>query len=226
MSLADRLQKIRTEIGNACKRSQRSVSEVHLLAVSKLQPVELIEEAYALGLRDFGENYVQELKEKKEQLSHLSEIRWHLIGPLQSNKAKLALQSADVFQALDSLKLAQKLASAAKALGRQRPWSVFVQVNVDEEETKSGVNPNDLAPLVEGIKNLPALKLTGLMCIPRPRENLEVMRDPFKKLRSLSEQFPELGLQLSMGMSEDFQIAIEEGANWIRVGRSLFGARR
>lgn len=217
MSLGERLRKVEERIANACAASGRKRNLVHLLAVSKLQPVSLIEEAYALGLRDFGENYVQELVEKRAALAHLKDIRWHLIGPLQTKKAKLAAQNANFFHALDSIKIADELDKRVKEIGG-KPLQVFIQINVDAEATKSGIAPSDLAAFTSHIRSLTSLNLRGLMCIPEPRDD---MHPSFKKMHELGPS-----LELSMGMSHDFETAIAEGANWIRVGTAIFGERK
>lgn len=221
MSIALHINEIRAEIDSACARTQRDPSTVHLLAVSKHQPVSLLEEAYFAGLRDFGENYVQELLEKKAALAHLPGIRWHLIGHLQTNKARLASGAADYFHALDSEKLARELAKRAV-----KPLSVFIQVKIDDERTKSGMSEHEVGSLIELVRKEPMLRLEGLMCIPEPRSPIELMRPAFRRLASLASGFEaDAALKLSMGMSSDFTIAIEEGANWIRVGTRLFGER-
>jgi pyridoxal phosphate enzyme (YggS family) len=228
VSFADRLAEVRRRISAACARAGRNPSEVRVLAVSKLQPLELIEEAYALGLRDFGENYTQELAEKRSKLSRLRDARWHLIGHLQSNKAKLALENADSFQALDGERLLREITRRAATLGRREPWRVFIQVNLDGEESKAGIAPSELDELARATRAEPAVSLAGLMCIPRPRESAEAMRPAFRELARLARGLSAPGqppLELSMGMSEDFEIAIEEGASWVRIGRLLFGAR-
>lgn len=223
MNIAQRLNDIRAQVVAACARGGRSPGEVNILAVSKLQPIALIEEAYALGLRHFGENYVQELLEKRRQLMHLKEIRWHLIGHLQTNKVKQIVNEADFFHALDSKKLIAEIAKRA-----QRPWPVFIEVNVDLEPSKAGVSPKDLAELVQAVQAEPKLQLEGFMCIPEARTPVEMMRPAFRRLAELAQSTPHEGprcLMLSMGMSEDFAVAVEEGSSWIRVGRKLFGGR-
>ena len=223
--MRQRLDEIRAQIASACARVKRDSSSVRLLAVSKTQPLELIEEAYDLGLRDFGENYVQELVGKREKLAHLPNINWHLIGPLQTNKARLAVANAEVFHALDSAKLTQMLGRRAQEIGLGAPWPVFIQVNVDVEASKAGVSPNDLPALITAVRDEPALKLEGLMCIPEPKSDIEQMRPAFKRLVDLARQHGLTDSKFSMGMSEDFTVAIEEGAHLIRVGRRLFGPR-
>lgn len=217
MSIAARLSEIRGAISQACARVGRDAGDVNLLAVSKLQPAEAIEEAYHAGQRDFGENYVQELVGKRARLAHLTDLRWHLIGHLQTNKAKQVVAAADFFHALDSEKLARELAKRAT-----RPLPVFIEVNVDREATKAGVMPEGVEALIQFVCAEPNLKLEGLMCIPEHREPIELMRPAFRALADLARP---RGLKLSMGMSSDFEIAIEEGAHWVRVGTKLFGER-
>lgn len=226
VSFAEKLAEIKARIEAACRRSGRNPREVRLLAVSKTQPDVSIEAAYACGVRDFGENYVQDLARRREKLSRLAGIRWHLIGPLQSNKAKLALQNAYAFHALDSEKLARELAKRSATLGLAHAWPVFVQVNVDDETTKSGVAPGDVAKFLDALRTIPELTVEGLMCIPKPGKRPEDSRPAFRALASLTRGLgAPRALQLSMGMSEDFEVAVEEGAHWVRVGRALFGGR-
>lgn len=217
MSIAQRLSEIGARVSGACGRSGRDPRTVHVLAVSKLQPAAAIEEAYHAGQRDFGENYVQELLEKREKLQHLPGIRWHLIGHLQTNKAKQVAAAIDFFHALDSEKLIVELAKRT-----QRILPVFIEVNVDAEGGKAGVSPELLPQLIKSVRAEPKLKLEGLMCIPQHHDQAELMRPAFKRLAALAAP---TALQLSMGMSADFEVAVEEGANWIRVGTLLFGAR-
>ncbi|MBI2605152.1 MAG: YggS family pyridoxal phosphate-dependent enzyme [Deltaproteobacteria bacterium] len=222
------LSRVRERLKRACIRAGRDPGGAHLIAVSKLQPVALIEEAYRLGVRDFGENYARELAEKRRALKHLPGLRWHLIGPLQTNKAKAAVENADFFHALDSEKLALELCKRVDRIdrlaGRDRPFSVFLQVNLDGEASKSGVAPEDAGGLAAFIRAKNELRLEGLMCIPEPRPP-ERMRPAFQRLRELANTIGGEPLALSMGMSEDFEVAVEEGANWVRVGRAIFGER-
>jgi len=228
--IAEQYAEIQARIEKAAFRAHRSIAEVHLLAVSKKQPIDAIEEAYSCGVRNFGENYVQELLEKKQSLIHLKDIRWHLIGHLQTNKVKQVIDAAHCFQALDSEKLLSECAKRASSASLKDPWSVFIQVNIDKEESKSGVLPEHALKLAQAALVQSSLKLDGLMCIPKPQENVEAVRDSFIALRQLAQVIEEQTacskLKLSMGMSEDFEIAIEEGANWVRVGRKLFGERQ
>lgn len=221
MSIAQNLDHLRKSVAEVCSRVGREPSSVRILAVSKLQPIELIEEAYVAGIRDFGENYVQELVEKRRRLMHLNGIRWHLIGHLQTNKVKTVIQEADCFHALDSEKLIREIVKRAS-----RPWPVFIEVNVDDELSKTGIHPEVLGGIVRKVRQEPLLKLEGLMCIPEPRPEPALMRPAFRKLGVLAREHSAGGpLALSMGMSADFEVAVEEGSNWIRVGTRLFGDR-
>ena len=223
-SLKENLAGIEGAIVAACARAGRERSAVKLLAVTKTQPDALIEEAYGFGVRDFGENYVQELVGRRERLAHLKDARWHLIGPLQSNKVKVALECADFFHALDSetvLKVVQKRVGP-----EGKPWPVFVQVNIDNEPTKSGLLPADVPAFIEKVRAARELQLRGLMAIPEPHGDINGMRPAFRALKDLAARTLGPSAQLSMGMSEDFTVAIEEGAHWVRVGRRLFGERK
>lgn len=212
-----------TAVAAACRRTGRDPATVHLIAVSKFQPISAIEEAYRAGQRDFGESYVQELERKRKALSHLTDIKWHLIGHLQTNKVKSALPLANFFHALDSERLANEI---SKRSASDTPWPVFIEVNIDNEQSKSGIPSTRATDLAAAILKAPALRLWGLMCIPAPDAD---PRGSFRKMAILAEAIEAahagLSLQLSMGMSDDFEIAVEEGANWIRVGTKLFGER-
>jgi pyridoxal phosphate enzyme (YggS family) len=215
------LAAVRLRIQHACERAERAVDSVQLLAVSKYQPLAAMREAYALGQRAFGENYVQELAGKAAALADLPDLRWHLIGRLQRNKAKDAVTIGCSVQTLDSLRLAEAL--AARALDAGRVLQVFLQVNIANEPQKAGVAPAELAQLATAVRALPALALQGLMVIPRADGSPEETRAAFRRVRELGQK---LGLpQLSMGMSHDLELAIEEGATLVRVGTAIFGAR-
>ncbi|MBS2033507.1 YggS family pyridoxal phosphate-dependent enzyme [bacterium] len=227
MAVAERLQSVQQRIQQACQAAGRPSQDVRLLAVSKTFPIEPIRELFAAGQLDFGENYVQEAETK---VPALPEARWHLIGPLQSNKAGKAVQLFPVIHSLDRLSLAQRLERLAASSLPSRPLKAFVQVRLGEEESKSGIAPEDLIAELEHWNNSQtwqALSLIGLMTLPPPQKS----RPFFAQLRELRDQLKALQLpifsdyQLSMGMSDDFEAAIEEGSNWVRVGRALFGAR-
>jgi PLP dependent protein len=212
---------IRARIEAACERAKRAPTSVKLLAVSKTKPSSDVERAYALGLRDFGENYVQELVVKRAALEHLTEARWHLIGHLQSNKVAKAVTVAHVIHTIDSIKRAQEI--DRRALAARVTVEGFIEVNVGEEPQKAGAKPSELPDLVAALRDLGNVTLLGLMAIPPERSDAEASRSHFRRLRELASGF-ELG-RLSMGMSHDFEVAIEEGATDVRVGSALFGAR-
>lgn len=219
MSMSERLQSIQGRIAAAAARAGRDPASVQLLAVSKRMPPEAIREAYALGLRHFGENYAQELRDKAETLSDLRGIRWHAIGPLQTNKAKYVAKVAYAFHALDRLDVAEEL-SKRRTLS---PLKVLIEVNLGNEESKSGVTPAEVPALAEKLRALPNLELVGLMALPPLSDNPEQTRPHFAQLRALAQAN---GLsELSMGTSADFEIAVEEGATIVRVGTLLFGER-
>jgi len=228
MELADNIARVRERIASACHRCGRRPESVKLIAVSKTVPPERIRQAYAAGLRDFGENRVQEAEEKRTALSDLTVI-WHLIGHLQTNKAKLARELFHWVQSVDSMRLAAKLDKAAVCSGDRLP--VLLEVNLGEEATKSGVSHLEIAQLAEQVGQLETLELRGLMVIPPFDENAEVARPFFQELRKLAARIDSLRLpnvsmrELSMGMSHDFEVAIEEGATMVRVGTAIFGER-
>ncbi len=218
-NVRERLEQVQARIAAACQRSGRDPKEVKLLAVSKLQPSELIREAFEAGQRDFGENYAQELRDKVSELAQLDGLRWHAIGPLQTNKAKYVATSAWAFHALDRMEIARELSKRRKG----PPLRCFLEVNVGGEASKSGIRPEEAATLLEGVRTLPNLEVVGLMSLPPPVENPESARPFFRELRGLAQR---LGLpELSMGTTADFEVAIEEGAHWVRVGTAIFGER-
>ncbi|GGA68577.1 YggS family pyridoxal phosphate enzyme [Edaphobacter acidisoli] len=196
------------------------------MAVSKVHPVEAILEAYAAGHRLFGENRVQEFQQKSEHLSQLTDARFHLIGPLQSNKTNKAAELFDAIDAIDSLKIAQRLNAAATALRKKLP--VLVEIKLSHEETKHGLAPVELPALLNAIAEMPALEAVGLMTVPPWSEDAETARPYFRELRRLRDAaqkaHPALA-QLSMGMSNDFAVAIEEGSTCVRIGTAIFGKR-
>ena len=216
--LSDRLRAVNERIAAACARAHRDVSGVRLLAVTKVFGAEVVHEAYALGLREFGENYVQEMERKAPAVSGLAEARFHLIGHLQSNKTNNAAQLFSAIDSIDSAKLASRLD------GEGKPMDVMIEVKLSEEESKSGAGEVELPAIVEAIRGSRNLKLRGLMTVPPWSEDAEVARPYFARLRELAARFeiPEL----SMGMSNDLEVAIEEGATWVRVGTALFGRRK
>jgi len=215
--LARRLEAVRERIARAAERVHRDPAGILLLAVTKVFPAEAIRAAYALGLRQFGENYVQEFEGKAPEVAGLEGARFHLIGHLQSNKSARAAELFQVIQTLDSAKLARRLDAA------ERPLDVMIEVKLGAEEAKSGVDPESLAPLVEELRACANLRLRGLMTMPPWSEDPELPRPFFRRLRELAEKH---GLpELSMGMSNDLETAIEEGSTCVRVGTALFGKR-
>ena len=225
--VAENLARIRERIEMAARRAGRRAEEITLIGVSKTHPAEAIRAAYAGGLRDFGENRVQEWEGKRGGLGDL-DAKWHLIGHLQSNKAARAAGLFHFVDSVDDFGLAQRLDRARGDAGGVK-LRVLLEVRVAEEETKNGVGVTELPELAERVTTLPALHLGGLMCIPPFLEDAERVRPYFRKLRELRDQLASrLGLPLpvlSMGMSHDFEVAIEEGATEVRVGTALFGPR-
>src|SRR5580698_10459500 len=231
MSIAENLAHLHEQITQACRRAVRPDSDVALMAVSKVHPVESILEAYAAGQRLFGENRVQEFQEKSQHLTtHHPEIftdaKFHLIGPLQSNKTAKAAELFDTIDAVDSLKIAQRLNTAAAALGKKLP--LLIEVKLSHEESKHGLESTELSGLLAAIGELESVEAVGLMTVPPWSEDAEVARPYFRELRRLRDEsagrFPRV-TQLSMGMSNDFRVAIEEGSTCVRVGTALFGRR-
>lgn len=217
-ALAERLNAVRERIARAAERAHRDPQTILLLAVTKVFPATVIEEAYALGLREFGENYVQELEGKYGQVHNLEGVRFHLIGHLQSNKSGKAAELFDVVQTVDSAKLARRLNSTGRSL------EVMLEVKLAPEEAKSGAAPEELPELIAAVQALARLRLTGLMTMPPWSDDPEASRPYFRRLRELAERH---GLpQLSMGMSGDLEVAIEEGSTCVRVGTALFGKRK
>jgi pyridoxal phosphate enzyme (YggS family) len=212
VSIRDNLAEVERRIAEACARAGRTRGEVTLVAVAKTFPAEAVEEAIAAGAENVGENRVQEARDKKALVR--GNARWHLIGHLQSNKAKDAVKLFDVVQTVDSLALAEKLARAAT-----QPIDVLLQVNIGGEDQKSGIDRAEVEAVVRGVRAMPELRLTGLMAIPPIGDS----RPYFREMRVMRDA---LGLeQLSMGMSDDYDAAIEEGSTIVRIGRAIFGSR-
>jgi len=232
----EQLERVRQRIAAAAAASGRQASEVRLLAVSKTKPAAAIREAYAAGQRDFGENYLQELVRKAEELSELGDIRWHMIGHLQTNKAKLAARHASLVHTVDSARVAEALArrrgewtSAGADLPAHlaTPLAVLVEVNIAGETQKSGCAPAELGEILASIEREPWLALRGLMTVPPFTDEPGVARRCFDELRSLRDAHggPERLPELSMGMSDDLEAAIAAGATIVRIGTAIFGAR-
>jgi PLP dependent protein len=216
--IASNIAALEERIAAACARAGRPRSEVHLVAVSKTFPASDVDLAIAAGMTDIGENKVQEARRKRPDVTGAA--RWHLIGHLQSNKAKDAVRLFDVIQTVHSFELAGTIAQAAALAGKTQ--QVLLQVNIGREAQKSGVDPAEAADLARRVSAIPSIRVSGLMTIP-PLGEAEAMRPYFRELRSIRDELG--GGELSMGMTDDFEVAIEEGATIIRVGRAIFGSR-
>ena len=230
MSIAENLTRVRAQIAQACARAGRDPADVALMAVSKMKPVEAFLEAHAAGQRLFGENRVQEVQGKYHEIKDLAELDLHLIGPLQSNKSARAAELFHSIDTVDSLKLAQRLNTAAEALGKQLP--ILIEVKLRPEESKHGLAPADLGGLLDALRPFTSLIPQGLMTVaPWPQDLAnagEEARPYFRELRRLRDASlsacPTL-TGLSMGMSNDFAAAIEEGSTCVRIGTAIFGSR-
>lgn len=225
MSITENLALVREQIAAACAKAGRSEQEVALMAVSKTHPASAIEEAYAAGQRLFGENRVQEWESKSAGLS-LQGLEMHLIGPLQSNKTNKAAAIFHAIEAVDSLKIAQRLDKAAAELGKKLP--ILIEVKLSYEESKHGLAPEDLPALLEALPTLGNIVPVGLMTVPPLDAQDEAARPYFRQLRELRDQAQAkiaTITQLSMGMSHDYTVAIEEGSTCVRVGTAIFGKR-
>lgn len=227
--IAQSLGSVRERIAAACSKVSRDPDDVTLVAVSKTHPAETVRAAIAAGATVFGENKVQEGVTKSEEIDD-PDCEWHLIGHLQSNKARKALQSFDVIQTVDSVKLAKRLDRIAEDIGK-KAYSVFVQIDLGQEVTKSGVAENELEDVITAVLDCGNLQLDGLMTIPPYFEDSEDVRPYFQKLAAIRDRLRDRGVfgdrkgELSMGMSHDFEVAIEEGSTIVRVGTAIFGAR-
>lgn len=228
-TLAENLAEVDSRIASAAERAGRGPGEIKLVAVSKTHPAEMVREAIAAGQTVFGENKVQEAESKIEEIGR-DAAEWHLIGHLQSNKARKAVQLFDVVHSLDSVELARRLERICIEEGRA-DLSVLVQVDLAREETKSGIPEEDLPELAEFLKGCERLKFAGLMILPPYFEDPEATRPFFKRLRAIRDGLAAQGAfsnepgELSMGMSHDFEVAIEEDATIVRVGTAIFGER-
>jgi pyridoxal phosphate enzyme (YggS family) len=227
--VAARLTGIRARIGAAAKNCGRDPAEVRLIAISKTHPASAIKRVIEFGALDIGENRVQEAEGKISEIGR-DAARWHLVGHLQANKARRAVNLFDYIHSLDSLDLAHRLDRLCQEEGREK-LAVLVQVDLGHEETKSGVDESELTHLVEGIGPLERLELTGLMTLPPFFDDPEQSRPYFRRLRQLRDELAARGAfgngkgELSMGMTNDFEVAIEEGATMVRVGTAIFGER-
>jgi PLP dependent protein len=224
LDLKEKLNKVESRIAQAAARSGRKRSEILMVAVTKKFPASAIREAYALGLRDFGENYVQEFDAKRLELADCPAARYHFIGHLQSNKTRKAAEIFQVIHTVDSAKIARRLDDEAAIFPSNPGIDVLIEVKLSDEPAKAGAAAGDVAALAEAIRGCRHLRLLGLMTMPPWSEDAEKSRPYFARLREIA------GLnglqQLSMGMSHDLEVAIEEGATVVRVGTALFGPRR
>ena len=221
-TIAGNIAQVEARIRAAALAVQRDVTSIHLLAVSKTKPAAALREAYAAGVRDFGENYLQEARAKQVELADLP-LSWHFIGPIQSNKTRDIAEHFAWVHSVDRLKIAQRLSEQRPE--DLPPLNICIQVNVSGEASKSGCTPADLPALAAAISALPRVKLRGLMAIPEPTEDRTEQDAAFATVRTLQESL-NMGLDtLSMGMSHDLESAIAQGATWVRIGTALFGAR-
>ena len=221
-TIADNIGLVSERIRAAAKAVQRDAYSSHLLAVSKTKPAQAVREAYAAGMRDFGENYLQEALGKQAELTDLP-LSWHFIGPIQSNKTRAIAENFAWVHSVDRLKIAQRLSEQRPA--DLPPLNICIQVNVSGEASKSGCTPADLPALANAISALPRLKLRGLMAIPEPTEDRTAQDAAFATVRDLQASLNLPLDTLSMGMSHDLESAIAQGATWVRIGTALFGAR-
>ena len=225
--LKDNFDSVEKKVTEACKRAGRDRSEVTLIAVSKTKPVDMLREVYDAGARDFGENKVQEICEKYDQLP--SDIKWHMIGHLQRNKVRQVIDKAAMIHSVDSYRLAQEISVQAQKKGLTMP--ILIEVNIAGEESKFGISAEDTIQLVEEISMLPNLKIMGLMTIAPYVVDAEENRLYFRQIKQLSVDIKNKNIDnvsmdiLSMGMTGDYEVAIEEGATMVRVGTGIFGAR-
>lgn len=229
MDIQQNLQHIHQRIHTACTEAARPTSAVKLLAVSKTKPVSDILAAHQAGQTSFGENYVQEGVEKIQYFEAQGiQLEWHFIGPLQSNKSRLVAEHFDWMQTLDRAKIADRLNEQRPA--HKAPLNVLIQINISDEASKSGIQPEEMMTLAKHIENLPHLRLRGLMAIPAPTEDIEEQEIAFRKMAELFEQLkqalPNQQLDtLSMGMTDDMPSAIKCGSTMVRIGTAIFGAR-
>ena len=232
MSIAENINRVRDRIAAAAQRAGRKPEEIALMAVTKTFPPESIREAYAAGLRLFGENRVQEFAEKSASLKNLNVAEWHMVGHLQTNKAAKAVELFSSVDSVNSLKLAEKLNAAAQKLGKR--LAVLIEINVGGEEAKTGIAPDspELQEILAAAPRLTNLRIQGLMTIPPFTEDAQRTRPYFRQLRDLREKIRAQKILaipmdvLSMGMSHDFEVAIEEGSTCVRVGTAIFGERK
>ena len=225
--LADNYKRVLEHVNSACKNVNRDCNDVTLIAVSKTKPVEMLQEVYNAGSRDFGENKVQEIMDKFEKLPN--DIRWHMIGHLQTNKVKYIADKVYMIHSVESEKLAKEISKQAVKVGRTIP--ILIEVNVAEEDSKFGIKLEECEDFIRAIHDLPGITVKGLMTIAPFVENAEENREYFRALKQLSVDITKKNIDnvsmdfLSMGMTGDYIVAIEEGANYVRVGTGIFGER-
>ncbi len=228
-AITEHLQSVRTRVSQAARQAQRDPSSVNLLVVSKTQPVSAILEAAEAGQSAFGENYEQEAVRKilaiRQERPDLK-LEWHFIGPIQSNKTRAIAEHFDWVHSVDRERIARRLSEQRP--DDLPPLNICLQVNISGEDSKSGVRPEELAALVRAVSGMPRLKLRGLMAIPEPQSDPEKQRQPFNAMKTLFEQLKRAGYDLdtlSMGMSDDMEAAVQEGATTVRIGTAIFGQR-
>ena len=225
--IRDNLEQVQLKIKEACDRAGRDVGEVTLISVSKTKPLSMLKEAYEAGARDFGENKVQELVEKIPEMP--GDVRWHMIGHLQRNKVKYIVGKVYLIHSVDSLRLAEEISK--EALKQNTSVNILMEVNMAEEESKFGVAPEETTDLVSRVSRLPGIHICGLMTIAPFVENAEDNRQYFRRLKQLSVDIESKNIDnvsmdiLSMGMTGDYSVAVEEGATYVRVGTGIFGER-
>ena len=225
--IQNNIKNIKSKIQIACEQADRDVNDITLIAVSKTKPISMIKEAYECGCRDFGENKVQELVNKFEVLP--KDIRWHMIGHLQRNKVKYLIGKVSMIHSVDSLRLAEEISK--EALKMQTCVSILIEINIGDEESKFGAKPEDAEMLIRSVSKLPNIEIKGLMTVAPYTDDSEQNRQYFMRLRDLSVDIKSKNIDnvtmnvLSMGMSGDYCVAIQEGANFVRVGTGIFGER-
>lgn len=221
-TIADNIANVRDRIFRAAESAERGPQEVTLMAVTKTREATAIRDAWAHGIRDFGENYLQEALDKIAALQDLP-LTWHFIGPIQSNKTRAIAEHFDWVHSVDRLKIAQRLSDQRPA--DLPPLNICLQVNISAEASKSGVMPDDLPALAAAVSSLPRLRLRGLMAIPAPADNSTARRVPLQQLRQAMQALPQALDTLSMGMTDDLTEAVQEGSTIVRIGTALFGPR-
>jgi pyridoxal phosphate enzyme (YggS family) len=225
-TLEQRYQAVKAHISSACEQNHRSQDDVQLLAVSKTKPAHMVETLYQLGQRAFGENYLQDAVEKITTLTHLTDLEWHFIGPIQSNKTRVIAEHFQWVETLDREKIAQRLNDQRPQT--LRPLNVLIQVNISREDQKSGIIPEQVARFAQFIEQLPQLSLQGLMCIPEATDDESKLAAQFDQMQQLLQQLANNHPQctvLSMGMSNDLVLAIQHGSSQVRIGTDIFGSR-